>query len=527
MAPLSSGEPALPAEGALVFVGFMGAGKTTAARRLAKRFGVEVLDADAHLSEHLGMPIDRCFAEQGEAAFRALEEELIGGLLEEARGGVFSLGGGALQSPRIRAALRRHTTILLDVDVNVAWERAAGRGRPLARDPQEFRALYLRRRPMYMAAADAVLPADRRDRIDDALPSILALAGAPEGTRLLWATSDSGDYPVFVGRGLLGASLSPVSGDGYLVTDDQVGPRYAHRLGRELAATIAFPAGETNKSLQTAETVWVALGEHGMTQSDHLVALGGGVVGDLAGFVAATYQRGVPVVQIPTTLVAQVDSAYGGKTGVDLPSAKNYVGAYHQPSAVVADVDTLATLPREEAAAGYAEVVKTALIAGGHLWERVRTGADPDEDTIFECARTKLAVVAMDERDGGVRQVLNLGHTVGHAIETVTRYARYRHGEAVGLGLLAALRLSGQEALRDEVAALLVARGLPAFLDPAEVDLDAVVAATARDKKRRTGQPVPFVLLDGPGAARPGCQVGDEELRAAVQELAQQRSGAS
>lgn len=520
-------EPALPQDGALVFVGFMGAGKTTAARRLAKRFGVEVIDADQLIAEQLGMPIDRAFAEQGEAAFRALEEELVGGLLETTRTGVFSLGGGALGSPRIRAALRRHTTVLLDVDVNVAWERAAGRGRPLARDPQEFRDLYLRRRPAYMEAADVVLPADRRDRVDDALTSILALADAPEGTRLLWATSDSGDYPVFVGRGLLGSTLSPVSGNGFLVTDDQVGPLYAQRLGRELAATIEIPAGETNKSLQTAERVWVALGEHGMTQSDHLVALGGGVVGDLAGFVAATYQRGVPVVQIPTTVVAQVDSAYGGKTGVDLPSAKNYVGAYHQPSAVVVDVDTLASLPREEAAAGYAEVVKTALIAGGHLWDQVRTGDDPDAGTIFECARTKLAVVALDERDGGVRQVLNLGHTVGHAIETVTRYAKYRHGEAVGLGLLAALRLSGQDELRDEVAALLAARGLPVWVDASEVDLDAVVAATARDKKRRSGQPVPFVLLDGPGAARPGCQVGDADLRAAVGELAQARSAAS
>ena len=517
---------ALPQGRAVVFVGFMGAGKTTTARRLAKRFGVEAVDADAHLTEQTGLTPERCFAERGEAEFRRLEEELIGGLLERADGGVVSLGGGALQSERVRAALRRHTTILLDVDVNVAWERAAGRGRPLARDRQEFRDLFLRRRPLYMAAADVVLPADRRDRVDDALPSIVALADAPPGTRLLWATSASGDYPVFVGRGLLDATLAPVSGAGFLVTDDQVGPLYGGRLGRELAATIEIPAGETNKSLQTAETVWVALGERGMTQSDHLVALGGGVVGDLAGFVAATYQRGVPVVQIPTTLVAQVDSAYGGKTGVDLPSAKNYVGAYHQPSAVLADVDTLATLPREEAAAGYAEVVKTALIAGGHLWERVRTGADPDEDTIFDCARTKLAVVALDERDGGVRQVLNLGHTVGHAIETVTGYARYRHGEAVGLGLLAALRLSGQDALREEVAALLAARGLPVWIDPAEVDLDAVVAATARDKKRRSGQPVPFVLLDGPGGARPGCQVGDGDLRAAVAELAQTRSAA-
>jgi len=519
--PLTQDRPLrAPVGRALVFVGFMGAGKTTAARRLARTFGLEVTDADAAIAEHIGMPIDRCFAEQGEAAFRAIEAELVGEMLERADGGVYSLGGGALHAERIRAALRRHITVLLDVDVNVAWERAAGRGRPLARDPQEFRDLYLRRRPLYMAAADVVLPADERNRIDDALPSILALAdarAAGSDARLLWATSASGDYPVFVGRGLLGASLSPVPGEGFLVTDDQVGPRYAERLGA-LAARIEIPSGEQHKSLETAERVWIELADRGMTQSDHLVALGGGVVGDLAGFVAATYQRGVPFVQLPTTLVAQVDSAYGGKTGVDLPSGKNYVGAYHQPASVVADVDTLATLPREEAAAGYAEVLKTALIAGGDLWERVRAGEDPDADVIFACARTKLAVVAMDERDAGLRQVLNLGHTVGHAIETVTGYARYRHGEAVGLGLLAALRLSGQDALRGEVAALLAARGLPTQLDEG-VDPDAILVATARDKKRRSGESVPFVLLDGPGAARPGCQIEDGELRAAVREL--------
>ena len=163
--------------------------------------------------------------------------------------------------------------------------------------------------------------------------------------------------------------------------------------------------------------------------------------------------------QIPTTVVAQVDSAYGGKTGVDLPEAKNYVGAYHQPSAVVTDVDTLATLPPEELAAGYAEVVKTALIAGGSLWERVAARrARSTSAIILDCARTKLAVVAADERDGGLRQVLNLGHTVGHAIETATGYRRYRHGEAVALGLLAALRLSDAGELREQVGELLARR---------------------------------------------------------------------
>jgi shikimate kinase/3-dehydroquinate synthase len=218
-------------------------------------------------------------------------------------------------------------------------------------------------------------------------------------------------------------------------------------------------------------------------------------------------------------LVAQVDSAYGGKTGVDLEEAKNYVGAFHQPSAVICDPETLASLPPAELAAGYAEVVKTALIAGGGLWEGIRAGADPaTPEIIAACARTKLRIVAADERDGGLRQVLNLGHTVAHAIETVTRYSAYRHGEAVALGLLAALRLSDAPDLRAEVAELLAARGLPTTLEHA--DPDAVVMATRRDKKRVGEGPVPFVLLDAPGAPRPGCAVDPGALVGAVRELA-------
>jgi shikimate kinase/3-dehydroquinate synthase len=219
--------------------------------------------------------------------------------------------------------------------------------------------------------------------------------------------------------------------------------------------------------------------------------------------------------------VAQVDSAYGGKTGVDLVEAKNYVGAYHHPAAVLTDPVTLRTLPAEELAAGYAEVVKTALIAGGELWERVRAGATDgtDLDTIVACARTKLDVVAADERDAGARQVLNLGHTVAHAIETATGYARYRHGEAVALGLLAALRLSGQDDLRAEVAALFEAHGLPLQLDD-DVDLDAVALATARDKKRRGEAPVPFVLVEAPGTVSHGHAVDPDALAAALRELA-------
>jgi shikimate kinase/3-dehydroquinate synthase len=281
---------------------------------------------------------------------------------------------------------------------------------------------------------------------------------------------------------------------------------------------VTVEPGERAKTLLTAGAVLEQLADAGLDQDGHVVALGGGVIGDLAGFCAAVYQRGVPVVQVPTTLVAQVDSAYGGKTGVDLPQGKNYVGAYHQPAAVLVDPRTLATLPPEELAAGWAEVVKTALIAGGALWKRVRgRQAEPDRDLVLACARTKLRVVAADERDSGRRQALNLGHTVGHAIETVTGYARYRHGEAVGLGLLAALSLSGQPELREEVSDLLAERGLPVRLD-SDVDLEEVTAATRRDKKRRGGR-VGFVLVEEPGDIRTGAAVSDGDLAAALRDL--------
>ena len=205
---------------------------------------------------------------------------------------------------------------------------------------------------------------------------------------------------------------------------------------------------------------------------------------------------------------------------MDLPEAKNYAGVYHMPSAVLAEPGALATLPAEELAAGFAEVVKTALIAGGSLWERVR-GLDPIDagqlgDLVFDCARVKIDVVAEDERDSGRRQVLNLGHTVGHAIEAATGSARYRHGEAVALGLLAALRLSGADELRGEVGELLARAGLPTTLG--EVQADAVLAAIKRDKKA-DADGVPFVLLERPGEPATGARPGADMVRSAVAEL--------
>jgi shikimate kinase/3-dehydroquinate synthase len=374
------------------------------------------------------------------------------------------------------------------------------------------------------AVVDLVIPESRVTELGGVIPALEAM---PAHTQLLWATTAGGDYPVYIGPGLLGGAGDvafwprTVEGRRFLVSDYNAGRLYANRL-EPLDGRVTIMPGEQSKTIAHAEIVWTELARAGMTRSDVVVALGGGVVGDLAGFCAATYQRGVRVVQVPTTLVAQVDSALGGKTGVDLPEAKNYVGAYHQPQAVIADTDALATLPPEELAAGYAEVVKTALIAGGDLWELVRGGAGWEgsdwAEVVTACAHTKLRIVARDERDGGARQSLNLGHTVGHAIEAVTGYAAYRHGEAVALGLLAALRLSGSDDLRAEVAELLQARGLPTELR--DVDPDAVVMATARDKKRMGEGPVPFVLLPEPGDPRPGSPVAPRELIAAVRELA-------
>src|SRR4051812_3284337 len=497
----------------LVFIGFMGAGKTTGARAAAAALGVRAIDTDRELEQRLGTTIEEYFASHGERAFREVEEDVVAEVLEAPPAPVISIGGGAIHSARVRELLGRHTVVMLEVDEPTAWRRAGGKRRPLARDRERFAALHAERAPVYEALADAVL-------LDGGAETIRRAAGAlrriPEGVKAIWAVAGEANYPVYVGD-VLNGHFWPLRGRRFVVSDSVVGRIYADRIP-EPEGSFEMPAGEEAKTLAEAEKLLRGLAAAGMDHDDHVVALGGGVVGDVGGFCAAVYQRGVAVVQVPTTLVAQVDSAYGGKTGVDLPEGKNYVGAYHQPRAVLADPRVLETLPPEELAAGWAEVIKTALIAGGALWARVRRGdATVDRDLILACARTKLGVVAHDERDAGRRQVLNLGHTVGHAIETATGYRRYRHGEAVGLGLLAALTLSGQSELRSEVFELLAAHGLPTEL-AAGVDEEAGLAAVERDKKRRGGR-VGFVLVEAPGDVRTGAPVAESDVRAALRGL--------
>jgi shikimate kinase/3-dehydroquinate synthase len=499
---------------ALVFVGFMGAGKSSAARTVAAALGCEPLDSDRELERELGESLEAFFDRVGEQRFRAREEETVLRLLARPDARAIALGGGSLGSDRVREALREHTVVLIEVEPEDAWSRASGKGRPLARDPERFAQLHRDRRAVYESCADAIVPPSDRAAVGRAVDALEALrAETPAGTKLVWARSASGDYPVFAGRGLLASGFTwPREGKRFVVSDQNVAA--LHPVAGDW--DFAIPAGETEKTLARVESVLGQMARAGVSRDDMVVAVGGGVVGDLAGFCGAIYQRGIRVVQVPTSLVAQVDSAFGGKTGVDLPEAKNYAGAYHQPSAVLVDHAVRDTLPPEERAAGYAEVVKTALIAGGSLWARVRQGGEPDDDVVLGCLRTKLAVVAQDERDDGRRQVLNLGHTVGHAIESATAYARYRHGEAVAIGLLAALRLSGKDALREEVAHLLGSHSLPLTFEGASTD--DVVALIARDKKRRGGR-VPFVLVEAPGQVTPGHDVDPASLRSAIDEV--------
>jgi shikimate kinase / 3-dehydroquinate synthase len=504
---------------AIVFIGFMGAGKSTALAA-ARDAGLEVTEIDERMEADLGMSIEEAFERHGEEGFRAREAEVVGALLERADGGAIALGGGSVLSERVRGALRRHLVVWLQIDAEEAWRRIKGSDRPLARSADDVAELLAARLPLYEELADAIVPQGDRQQIGRALPSIQALAEQPSGTKMLWAASASGEYPALVGRDLLGTGWWPLESRRFCVTDTAVGTLYADRL-EPLGERVEVAPGEAAKTMAEAERVLRELAGAGMTREDHLVALGGGVVGDLAGFCAHTYQRGVPVVQVPTTLVAQVDSAYGGKTGVDLPEGKNYAGAYHLPAAVIADTGTLASLPPDEVAAGFVEVLKTGLLAGGALWERVRTigSLDPDDlgDVVFACARYKCGIVAADERDSGLREVLNLGHTVGHAIEAASGYSRYRHGEAVGIGLLATLRLSGAVELRDEVERILRAHGLPVTFDSA-LDVDTVLDALQRDKKRRAGG-VGFVLLSAPGVPEAGQVLEEARVRAAVEEL--------
>ncbi|HUZ15165.1 MAG TPA: bifunctional shikimate kinase/3-dehydroquinate synthase [Gaiellaceae bacterium] len=417
----------------------MGSGKSRAARALG---GV---DTDALVEIAAGKTIPKIFGDDGEAVFRALEEETV----------VAALGGGAVMSPRVREALRNSLTIWLDVDVDTCWQRVKNSNRPLARDEAGFRRLYEERRKLYAEVADVVAK--------DVHDAVLAVAG------------------VVVEPGALErlAELVPGGGPVALVSDPHVAGIYGMdaqlALGSRLAEMHELPPGEEAKTLAAVSRLWeeLRLGRDGT-----IVALGGGCTTDAAGFAAATYLRGVQWVPVPTSLVAQVDAAIGGKTAIDLPQAKNLVGAFHWPARTVIDPALLETLSKAQRLEGMAEVVKTGLLSGEPLWEL------PDDELVRRCAAYKAAVCLRDPDDKGERKMLNLGHTFAHALEAAAGYEGVTHGRAVALGLLAALRLSGRDT--GVVEELLHPK-------PVRVDRDRAWEALLRDKKGA----LKLVLLKG------------------------------
>ncbi|HEU6443813.1 MAG TPA: bifunctional shikimate kinase/3-dehydroquinate synthase [Gaiellaceae bacterium] len=443
----------------LALIGFMGAGKTTLGSRVADLIGRHFFDLDHEIEKSVRRTIPDLFRREGEAQFRILEAEETLRTLKRERPAVLALGGGAIETSAIRDALRGHAlTVLVDVEPDAAWDRVAQSARPLAKDPEEFRRLYERRRGLYEEAADA-----RAQDLDDVILAAL-------GVRIEPGARPDGDA---------------------LIADPKV--LELHPLELPEVHTVR------EKSVGEAERLWAELG---ISREGTIVGYGGGTTTDLAGFVAATYMRGVRWVSAPTTLVGQVDAGIGGKTAVDLREGKNLAGAFHYPDEVVVDPGLIATLPEEERRAGMAEVVKTGLLSGLDVW-------DFTEDLMIRaCAAYKSAVCLADPYERGRRAILNLGHTFAHALEAASLYT-VRHGDAVALGLLAALRLSG---LPTDV--------VETVLDPRKVQVDRERAweALRRDKKARDGR-VRLVLLEAPGRPVWGVERPESEVRAALDEL--------
>ena len=440
----------------------MGAGKSTLGQQVAARLHRPFLDVDARIEESQGS-IRELF-EQG--IFREVEERVALEALMQPPS-VVALGGGAVETPAIREALRaRATTVLVEVEVEAAWERVSGSDRPLAQDEAEFRELYERRQTLYDEVAD-----DRARDLDGIVLAAGGVAVAP-----------------------LSADLVHRPGSAELVADEHVLELHPPPIN---VRVLTVPAGEQAKTVATAERLWRQLR---LDRRGTLVAFGGGCTTDVVGFVAATYLRGIDWVAVPTTLVGQVDAAIGGKTAVNLPEGKNLVGAFHWPVRTVIDPELLKTLPEEQRREGLAEVVKTGLLAGEPLWEL------PDDELVRRAAAYKTALCLRDPHDRGPRQVLNLGHTFAHALEAGSDGA-VSHGRAVALGLRAALRLSGRSTeVVDEVLAP----------EPVQANRERAWESLKRDKKS-TGGELTLVLLGDEGGFT--ANVPEAEARLALDDL--------
>jgi 3-dehydroquinate synthase len=533
----------------IFLVGLMGAGKTTVGRALAKRLGMRFVDSDHEIEARTGATIPLIFEIEGEASFRRREAEVIRDLTAQ-RGIVLATGGGAVIDPENRQFLKtRGTVIYLRASVsNILHRTMHDRNRPLLQTPdprRKIEELTQQREPYYREIADIVIDTGRpnvlamvqsimaqlvpgRDRMQ-AVPkpgrhqSNLRKEQMTEKAATIHLQVDLGDrsYPIDIGqsllddRDLIGRSIAGTRVA--VVTNTVVAPLYLERLTKSLEAAgkqvvpIVLPDGEQEKNWASLMKVFDVLLEQKCDRQTTLVALGGGVIGDLTGYAAASYMRGVPFVQVPTTLLAQVDSSVGGKTGINHPLGKNMIGAFYQPQAVIADTTTLNTLPLSELSAGLAEVIKHGAIIDAEFfgWIEENIGKllarNPAAlaHAIQRSCEIKADVVRQDEREGGLRAILNFGHTFGHAIEAGLGFGEWLHGEAVGCGMVMAADLSWRMGLldrpsRDRIEKLVEAAGLPAVAP--DLGAQRWIELMQVDKKSSGGE-IKFVLLNPLGSA--------------------------
>jgi 3-dehydroquinate synthase len=522
-------------------VGLMGAGKTTIGRILARKLGLRFMDSDHEIEARTGASIPWIFEIEGEPSFRRREADVIRELTGQ-RDLVLATGGGAVLDADSRAHLKaRGTVIYLRTTVhNILQRTAHDKNRPLLQtaDPRKkLEELMAVRDPLYMEIADVVIDTGRPN-VQSMVQSILtqlerlACEAAPncvtqaepsmneESTILLNVDLGERSYPISIGPALLddGALLARhVQGDTVaIVTNTTVAPLYLARVEAGLRGagkqvmTIVLPDGEEFKNWASLMQIFDTLLTNKADRKTTLLALGGGVIGDLTGYAAASYMRGVDFIQVPTTLLSQVDSSVGGKTGINHPLGKNMIGAFYQPRAVIADTSTLETLPARELSAGLAEVIKHGAIIDAAFFDWIEANMDKlmarDKGALaYAIARSceiKADVVRQDEREGGLRAILNFGHTFGHAIENGMGYGVWLHGEAVGCGMVMAAELSQRMGLIDEATvarmrAVVAAAGLPVkapdlgaarWLELMEVD------------KKNEGGAIKFILLKPLGA---------------------------
>ena len=544
----------------IVLVGLMGCGKTSTGRCLARRLGLEFVDADTEIEWAAGMSISEIFEKHGETYFRDGERRVMARLLSEGPR-VIATGGGAFLNEQTRARIAAGAlSIWLKADLDVLWRRVRRRShRPLLKtaDPEgTLRRLMAERYPVYGRADVTVVSRDGPHEavVDDAIAALefhlrfssdvpelsmippasqaahsITAEMAPPAGRRVTVQLPQRPYDILIGPALLDgagtaiAGLAPGSACA-VVTDENVAAHHLpmlqaslDRAGIRHTSVVVHP-GEASKCYAVFETVCDAILAARLERGDLIVALGGGVVGDLAGFAAASVRRGMRLVQMPTSLLAQVDSSVGGKTGINSTHGKNLIGAFHQPALVLADTATLTTLPPREFAAGYAEVVKYGLIGDVGFFDwldanraGIFEGGPARVEAVARSCAAKAGVVARDEFETGERALLNLGHTFGHAFERLSGYdgTRLVHGEGVAIGMACAFRFSHQLgfcAAEDvaRVEAHLAAAGLPTQVAAIpgfdELRPFAVVDAMQQDKKVERGA-LTFILAKGIGRA--------------------------